>query len=138
MFSSILRRLIVIAIITNVLSFTYSEGVVDRVDDVTGQLLSFNGFNSIVFLAEWFLYFYYAIQLFVLLALLTLHRWAERLFLVNIAAFTVLWLVTGVGISMPIEIFLGTLTGFSYGAIAILVFLRISDAPLARRDVADS
>ena len=129
MFSRILRRLTVAAMLTNALTFGYSEGVGERVNDVTRELLSFNGFNFVVLTPDWFFYFYYAVQFAVLLALLTLRRWAEMLFLVNVAAFTSLWLLVGIAISMPIEVFPGTLTTLLYGAIVLLVFLRASGRP---------
>lgn len=115
--------------ITNALTFAYSEGVADRVDDVTRDLLSFSGFNFVVLLPEWFFYFYYATQLGVLCALLTLRRWAERLFLANVAVFTCLWFFAGIAVSMPTEVFLGTLTTLLYGAIALLVLLGGSANP---------
>ena len=115
--------------LTNALTFGYSEGVGERVNDVTRELLSFNGFNFVVLTPDWFFYFYYAVQFAVLLALLTLRRWAEMLFLVNVAAFTSLWLLVGIAISMPIEVFPGTLTTLLYGAIVLLVFLRASGRP---------
>ncbi len=103
-------------------NYLYSNSVDSSVDEVTAELLSFNGLNAVVFLPAWFFDFYYAVQVVSLGLLVAGIRFAKAVFAVNVIASTLLWSLTGIAISMPLEVVLGTALAYAYGAICILIF----------------
>ncbi len=122
-YSSQLRMLVLIALLFTLVDFCYGLYITRFLDKNTSMLMSMNGMSAIISAPPWLFYFYYATQVFVLGILLAKVRFARSLFTFSVTLFSVTTLLFGIGISLPIGIFLATILAYLYGAILILLFL---------------
>ena len=108
------------------LDFVYGILIWGRLSDTQIELLSFNGiyalFNDFEF--EWVWYGNFGLQFAILVFLRLGFSWARPAFLLFIVWFVLSTLLFGVGISMPSQMFLGTLKCLLFGAIVFALIGR--------------
>jgi hypothetical protein len=118
----LIQQLATTALILTIGNFGYAYTAWHRFDETTVDLLSFSGFNAIVIPSPWLFETYYVVQVISLLGLLTRLEISKYVFLANIVLFAATGLLTGISVSLPIEVFVATLIAYIYGAIVLLLF----------------
>lgn len=119
--NKLVRWLAALALAITSLEFLYSFVVWEKISETTARLLSLNGLDGILGMPDWLFHVYYLVQVVSLVSLVVGWRWAKYLFIANVAFFAFSTLLFGIGISLPVEIFLATLLSYIYGAILILL-----------------
>ena len=120
---SLIRRLAIAALVLTTIDFAYSYLAYDWIDESSTELMSLNGFYSIIPLPWWSYIPYYVVQVIVLLALVLSLKVARGLFVAFTVIALILSLFFGFAISLPFQVFVATIMTYVYGAILALIYL---------------
>ena len=120
---SLIRRLAIVALVLTAIDFAYGFLAWDWIDESSSELMSLNGFYSIVPMPWWTYIPYYFVQVTVLLALFFSFRFAKGLFVAFTVIALILSLLFGFAVALPFQVFMATMLTYVYGAILALIYL---------------